>query len=108
MTFGCDHIETAEPAYSLPFFLHFLALIDLMHESIPFFLGDFKPRGILVLQLGPSHRFGVPAENNVGSSAGHIRCDGHRFGAPCLSDDFCLSLVLFGIEHFVFDTAHVE
>ena len=21
MTFGCDHIETAEPAYSLPFFL---------------------------------------------------------------------------------------
>src|SRR5262249_3047385 len=49
------------------------------------------------------HEFRIAAKQNVRTASCHVGgyCD-HTF-APGLGDDFCFTLVIFGIEHYVFD-----
>ena len=44
------------------------------------------------------------AEQDVGSAAGHVGCDGHRTGHTSLRDDHRLLLMVAGIQHFVLYT----
>ena len=62
-----------------------------------------EPRGVLLLQLGPGHRLGIAAEDDVRAAAGHVGGDGHGALAAGLGDDFGLALVMLGVEHFVLD-----
>ena len=77
-------------------------------SCVPLVLRHVEPRGVFVLQLGPGHRLGVAAEDDVGAAAGHVRGDGHGALAAGLGDDLGLALVVLGVEHLVLDAALVE
>ena len=77
-------------------------------SCVPFVLRHVEPRGVFVLQLGPGHRLGIAAEDDVGAAAGHVRGDGHGALAAGLGDDLGLALVVLGVEHLVLDAALVE
>ena len=64
--------------------------------------------GYLSCKLGPGHRFGIAAQDDVGAAAGHVRGDGHGALAAGLGDDFGLALVMLGVEHFVRNAAPLE
>ena len=79
-----------------------------MTSCVPLFLRHVEPRGVFVLQLGPGHRLGIAAEDDVGAAAGHVRGDRDGAFAAGLGDDLGLALVVLGVEHFVLDAALVE
>ena len=48
------------------------------------------------------------AQLNIGTTTRHIGSDGHLTRQTSLSHNFSLALVLFGIQHIVFDVAHSQ
>ena len=109
MPLGADDVQAAElrgpPAPSGFIFSRFF---DLSNQVDPFLLGHVEPRGVFVLQLGPGHRLGIAAQDDVGAAAGHVGGDGDGVFAAGLGDDFGLALVMLGVEHLVLDAAAVE
>jgi hypothetical protein len=59
--------------------------------------------GGLGIDLGARHELRVAAQDDVGSTAGHVGRDGDRALAAGLRDHVGLALVLLGIEHAVRD-----
>ena len=108
VAFGADDVQAAHRGDDAALGLHLLALFDFADEGVPFFLGHFEPGGVFVLELGPGHRLGIAAEDDVGTAAGHVRGDGHGAEAAGLGDDLGLALVMLGVEHFVLDAAFFE
>ena len=53
-------------------------------------------------------RFGIAAQDDVGTTAGHVGGDRDGAHAAGLGDDFRFALVLLGVEHFVLDAAAFE
>ncbi len=105
---GADDVQAAQGADFLPFGLHLLALFDLADQVDPFLLRHVEAGGVFVLQLGPGHRLGVAAEDDVGAAAGHVGGDGHGVFAAGLGDDLGLAFVVLGVEHLVLDAAAAE
>ena len=105
---GADDVQAAERADFLPFGLHLLAFFDLPNQVDPFLLRHVETRGVFVLQLGPGHRLGVSAQDDVGAAAGHVGGDGDGIFATGLGDDFGLAFVMLGVEHLVLDAAAFE
>ena len=108
MPLGADHVQAAEPPHDDSFGLHLFAFFDLADQGVPFGGGHIEPRLVLGLQDGPRHRFGIAAQNNVGTAARHVGGDGDGPEAARLSDDLRFALVLLGVEHLVLDAALVE
>ena len=44
------------------------------------------------------HEFRITAQQNVGTAASHVGCNGDRPLASGLRDNFCLALVLLGVQ----------
>src|SRR5262249_40522442 len=65
--------------------------LDVLDGGLPLRLGHVQARGVLVLQLGPGHRLGVAAQDDVGAAAGHVGRDGHGPGPARLGDDLGLA-----------------
>ena len=57
----------------------------------------------LLDQFLAGHEFGIAAEQNVGTAAGHVGGDGDHAEASGLGDEFGFALVLLGVEHDVAD-----
>ena len=95
-------------ATSRPSFFICSRALDLLDQGVPFRLRHVEPGGVLLLELGPGHGFGVAAEDDVGAAAGHVRGDGHGALAAGLGDDLRLALVMLGVEHLVLHPALVE
>ena len=57
----------------------------------------------LLHQLLASHEFGIAAEQNVGTAAGHVGGDGDHAEASGLGDDLRLALVVLGVQDDVPD-----
>ena len=56
-----------------------------------------------LLHLSFCKKFCVTAEHNIGTTACHVCCDCYCAVFTCLSNDFSLFFVLFGVEHIVLD-----
>ena len=66
--------------------------------------GDAEGAGVALLhQFLAGHEFGVAAEQNVGTAAGHVGGDGDHAEPAGLGDEFSFALVQFGVEHDVAD-----
>ena len=59
----------------------------------------------LVLQALTHQLVGIAAQQDVGTTAGHVGGDGHGAVASGLSDDMSLALVVLGVEDLVRDAA---
>ena len=62
----------------------------------------------LLHQFLAGHEFGVAAEQNVGTAAGHVGGDGDHAKAACLGDDLGFALVQLGVEHDVADALALQ
>ncbi len=105
---GAEDVQAAHLGHVAALGLHLLALLDLVDQGVPFLRRHVEPRGILLLKLGPGHRLGIAAEDDVGAAAGHVRGDGHGALAAGLGDDLGLALVMLGVEHLVLHAPLVE
>ena len=54
------------------------------------------------------HEFRVPAEQNIGTAAGHVGCDRDLSFTSGLRDDLGLFLVILGVQYDVFDTGALQ
>ena len=65
--------------------------------------------GQLVLQaIIARHGFGIAAQQNVGSAAGHVGRNRDRAFASRLRDDFRFALVLLGVQNLVRDARFLQ
>src|SRR5205823_88402 len=96
VTLGAQHVQAAGIQHQAAFFGHVFLIGDLLHQLVPHLAGHVVTHAILVLELGPGHRFGVAAEDDVGAAAGHVGGDGDRFVAAGLGDDVGLAVGVFG------------
>ena len=77
MPLSSDDIQATQVAHEVPFLLHVFGFFDLLDQSFPLLLGDIQTRLVLVLELSPSLGFGVSAQDDVRTTARHIRGDRH-------------------------------
>ena len=81
-------------------------LLELGERRQPLFLGHLVGIDVLLAERLAGLHFGVAAQQNVGSAAGHVGRDGDRALAPGLRHDGRFALVILGVQHFQLD-AHL-
>src|SRR4051794_24725117 len=108
MALSADDVQAAQVFHFLALGLHVFAPLDFGNELLPFVLRNIEARGVFILQLGPGHRLRVAAEDDIRTTAGHVRGDRHGRLPPGLRDDFGLTLVVFRVEHLVLDAALIK
>lgn len=96
MAFGAHDMQAAQFGHLAALLLHLFFLFDVGDGLLPEIFGNLKSRRVLVLEPRPGHRFGVAAEDDVGTAAGHVRGNGHGADAPGLRDDFRFAGGMFG------------
>ncbi len=83
--------------------------LAVVHHGLHLALrGSQRLRDSLLHALLLGHEFRIAAEQNVGSAAGHIRCDRDHAFTPGLSHDFSLLLVLLGVQDPVLHTFFLQ
>jgi hypothetical protein len=102
---GADDVQAAQFLDLNPSAFMFSRGFDLVDQGVPFFAGERRAASVLVLQFGPGHRFGIAAQNDVGTAAGHVGGDGDGTEPARLGDNFRLALVVLGVEHLMLDAA---
>ena len=92
----------------------FLALVVEAQEAggghgIDGAFGHAERAGAALLhQFLAGHEFGIAAEQNVGTAAGHVGGDGDHAEAAGLRDVFGFALVQLGVEHHVADALALQ
>ena len=125
--FGADHTEATNGAHL--FFIGFglfpllvehlgppllifcrwvLAVFDQFQRIIPRHLGNAGQVNRFLAHLVAGKPFGVATQQNIDTTTGHVRGNRHGTGAPSLGNNRRLSLVIFRVEHLVFDAAALE
>ena len=69
--------------------------------------GLLKVNAVLAQQV-QRDKLGVAAQQDVGTTTGHVGCDGNGALAAGLRDDLCLALVELGVKHVVLDAALIQ
>ena len=71
-------------------------------------LADELLRELHAAHFGTRHELCVTAEQNIRTTAGHVRCDGHSTLTACLCDDFGFFFMVLCVQHFVLDAAALQ
>ena len=71
-------------------------------------IGCRGSRSLLSAQTLLGHEFGVAAEQNIGTAAGHVGGNRDRAFASGLRDDGGFALVILGVQNFVPDAHFLE
>ena len=103
MPFRTDNVQATQLGNLAAFRFH---TDFILHDSLsPDFRRNFQAARIedptvfvlQILQVGPSHEFRVPAQNNIRTPASHVGRNRKCALSACLSHDIGFPLVIFGV-----------
>ena len=119
MAFGADDIQAAQPADFLGLGGDlFLVLFIQLREGLPgledlLVIGVAEGRGLCqhflfiahLPHLGLGHKLGIAAQQDIGTTAGHVGGDGNRAVSSGSGHNLRLQLMELGIQHFMRNAA---
>ena len=100
MSLGTEHVEPPERAHLIAlFFTDWLVLRERdLIGGVVLFGSRFESASQC---FAVREALGVATENDVDTTTGHVRRDGHRVKCTRLGDDLRFTEVLLGVQHFV-------
>ena len=101
MSLGADDAQTSGGKYALSLVLADLLCLPACLGTL--LVGDFVGGDALGNKKVVGHDLSITAEQDVGTTTGHVGCDGHRTLTTGLRHDLGLALMELRVEHAVTD-----
>ena len=87
---------------------HSIFNVDRLGQFFPLVLGNIQTRFIFFLQLGPSHRFWISAQNNIGTTSRHVGRNGHRTQTTGLSNNLSFTFMVLSVKDLMGNAASIK